>query len=177
MQLSDALALIRPVPNFPIPGVLFQDIAPMLADADAFQIVITELAKANRKFTVVAGIESRGFILGSAVAQECKASFLPIRKAGKLPGDLLNREYKLEYGTASLEVQSDSLLNTEDKLILVIDDVLATGGTLIAALELIEDLGAEVVEVVVLLEISALAGRARILERFPNMVIRTLVKI
>jgi len=177
MELTEALALIRPVPDFPIPGVLFQDIAPLLASPKAHAIVTKELAQTHSPFNVVAGIESRGFILASAIANDRAVGFVPIRKAGKLPGEVLKRDYGLEYGSDSLEVQVDALAKIAAPKVLLVDDVLATGGTLIAALELIQDLNGEVAEVVVLLEISALAGRSRIGSAFPDLKIRALVTI
>lgn len=177
MQLADALALIRPVPDFPIPGILFQDISPLLADAKAFAMITEEFAMTKQPFNAVAGIESRGFILGSAIAVDSAVAFLPVRKAGKLPGSVIKREYGLEYGSDALEVQTDAFANIKNPQVLLIDDVLATGGTLIAALELMGDLAAQVSEVVVLLEISDLGGRERILSAYPNLAIRALVTI
>lgn len=177
MKIAEALALIRPIPDFPIPGVLFQDIAPLIANPTAFGLVINQLAQTESPFNLVAGVESRGFILASAIAIDSAVGFVPIRKAGKLPGAVIRREYGLEYGSDSLEMQVDSLTHITDPRVLLIDDVLATGGTLIAALELISDLAGQICEVVVLLEITALGGRERILAAFPNLKIRALVKI
>jgi adenine phosphoribosyltransferase len=177
MQLADALALIRPVPDFPIPGILFQDISPLLADAKALKLITQEFAATQEPFNVVAGIESRGFILGSAVAVDSGSSFVPVRKAGKLPGSVIKREYGLEYGSDALEIQSDALTAIENPQVLLIDDVLATGGTLLAALELIGDLAGQVIEAVVLLEISELGGRERILSAYPDLRLRALVTI
>lgn len=177
MKIAEALALIRPIPDFPMPGVLFQDIAPLIANPTAFGLVINQLAQTESPFNLVAGVESRGFILASAIAIDSAVGFVPIRKAGKLPGAVIRREYGLEYGSDSLEMQVDSLTQITDPRVLLIDDVLATGGTLIAALELISDLAGEICEVVVLLEITALGGRERILAAFPNLKIRALVKI
>jgi adenine phosphoribosyltransferase len=177
MEIAEALALIRAVPDFPIPGILFQDIAPLIGNPKAYEAVTKEFGQTETPFNLVAGIESRGFILASAIAIDSAVGFVPIRKAGKLPGAVIKREYGLEYGSDSLEMQIDSLSHVTDPRILVIDDVLATGGTLIAALELIADLAGEVCEVAVLLEISALGGRERINEAFPNLKIRSLVQI
>lgn len=177
MQLADALALIRPVPDFPIPGVLFQDIAPLLANPKANEIVTKELAATSNPYNVVAGVESRGFILASAIAIDSSVGFVPIRKAGKLPGSVIKREYGLEYGSDALEMHRDAFVQITRPRVLLVDDVLATGGTLIAALELISDLAGEICEVVVLLEISALGGRERILAAYPDLVIRALVTI
>ncbi|MCX6457222.1 MAG: adenine phosphoribosyltransferase [Actinobacteria bacterium] len=177
MKIDDALALIRPIPDFPIPGVLFQDIAPLIANPKAYELVTKEFAQTESPFNLVAGVESRGFILASAIAIDSAVGFVPIRKAGKLPGAVIKREYGLEYGSDSLEMQVDALAHIENPKVLLIDDVLATGGTLIAALELIADLAGEICEIAVLLEISALGGRERILAAFPDLKIRSLVKI
>jgi len=177
MEIAEALALIRPIPDFPIPGILFQDIAPLIANPKAYELVTKEFAQTNSPFNLVAGVESRGFILASAIAIDSAVGFVPIRKAGKLPGSVIKREYGLEYGSDSLEMQVDALAHVSEPKVLLIDDVLATGGTLIAALELLKDLAAEVCEVAVLLEISELVGRERILAAFPEIKIRALVKI
>jgi adenine phosphoribosyltransferase len=177
MKISEALALIRPVPDFPIPGILFQDIAPLISNPKAFDLVTKEFAQTETPFNLVAGVESRGFILASAIAIESAVGFVPIRKAGKLPGAVIKREYGLEYGSDSLEMQVAAFSEVKDPRVLLIDDVLATGGTLIAALELIAELAGEVCEVAVLLEIRALGGRERMLAAFPNLKIRALVQI
>jgi adenine phosphoribosyltransferase len=177
MEIAEALALIRPIPDFPIPGILFQDIAPLIANPKAYELVTKEFAQTNSPFNLVAGVESRGFILASAIAIDSAVGFVPIRKAGKLPGSVIKREYGLEYGSDSLEMQVDALAHVNEPKVLLIDDVLATGGTLIAALELLKDLAAEVCEVAVLLEISELGGRERILAAFPEIKIRALVQI
>jgi adenine phosphoribosyltransferase len=177
MRISEALALIRPVPDFPIPGILFQDIAPLFSNPKAFDLVTKEFAQTETPFNLVAGVESRGFILASAIAIDSAVGFVPIRKAGKLPGPVIKREYGLEYGSDSLEMQAAAFSEIKDPRVLLIDDVLATGGTLIAALELIAELSGEVCEVAVLLEICALGGRERMLAAFPNLKIRALVQI
>jgi len=177
MELAEALALIRPVPDFPIAGVLFQDIAPLLANPEANKLITKEFAKSASPFNLVAGVESRGFILASAIAIESEVGFIPIRKAGKLPGAVIKREYGLEYGSDALEMHVDALAQLAKPQVLLVDDVLATGGTLVAALELIGDLKGQIVEVVVLLEIAALGGRERILNAFPEIEIRALVTI
>jgi len=177
MKISEALAMIRPVPDFPIPGILFQDIAPLISNPKAFDLVTKEFAQTETPFNLVAGVESRGFILASAIAIDSAVGFVPIRKAGKLPGAVIKREYGLEYGSDSLEMQVAAFSEVKDPRVLLIDDVLATGGTLIAALELIAELAGEVCEVAVLLEICALGGRERMLAAFPNLKIRALVQI
>ena len=177
MKIDEALALIRPIPDFPIPGVLFQDIAPLIANPVAYELVTKEFAQTETPFNLVAGVESRGFILASAIAIDSAVGFVPIRKAGKLPGAVIKREYGLEYGSGSLEMQVDALAHIENPKVLLIDDVLATGGTLIAAIELISDLAGEICEIAVLLEITALGGRERISAAYPNLKIRALVQI
>ncbi len=177
LQLVDALALIRPVPDFPIAGILFQDITPLLANAEAFALVINELSSSAKSADCVAGIEARGFMLASAIAIKSNIGFVPIRKQGKLPGPVIRREYGLEYGSDALEMHSNGLIAQKNSKVLLVDDVLATGGTLLAALELISELKGEVVEVAVLLEITNLGGREKIAAAFPNLRIRSLVKL
>ena len=174
MELSQALSLIRDIPDFPEPGILFRDITPLLADGAALSVVTEELAASGAPFTHIVGIEARGFILGAAMAARSGAGFIPLRKSGKLPHTTIARSYGLEYGDDVIEAHIDALSGSDRALI--VDDVLATGGTLIAAIELVQELGAEIVEVVVLFEIEALAGRQRIMEKFPNISIRALVK-
>jgi len=113
MRISEALALIRPVPDFPIPGILFQDIAPLISNPKAFDLVTKEFAQTETPFNLVAGVESRGFILASAIAIDSAVGFVPIRKAGKLPGAVIKREYGLEYGSDSLEMQVAAVLRGE----------------------------------------------------------------
>jgi adenine phosphoribosyltransferase len=125
-------------------------------------------------FTHVVGVEARGFILGSAIAAHTKTGFIPVRKAGKLPHTTISRSYGLEYGSDVIEAHIDAV--TKSDKVLVVDDVLATGGTLLATLELMEELGAHVIEVAVLFEITDLGGRARILQKYPNVRIRTVVE-
>jgi len=177
MKIAEALALIRPIPDFPMPGVLFQDITPLISNPKAFKLVTKEFARTESPFNLVAGVESRGFIFASAIAIDSAVGFVPIRKAGKLPGAVLKRIYDLEYGSDALEMQVDALARLKEPKVLLIDDVLATGGTLIAALDLISDLAGEICEVAVLLELAALGGRERILAAYPDLKIRALVKI
>lgn len=152
---------IRQIPDYPQPGVIFKDITPVLANAAAFQTVTTQLAAVARvEVDTVVGIEARGFILGAPVAHALGAGFVPVRKAGKLPHRTASRSYDLEYGSATVEIHSDAV-SAGDR-VLVVDDVLATGGTAEATCELIEQLGAEVVSVAMLLEIVALNGRTRL---------------
>jgi adenine phosphoribosyltransferase len=157
----DLSGLIRAVPDFPEPGVVFRDITPLLADPAAYAAAVAAMAEPYRgRVDHVAGIEARGFILGASVALTLGAGFIPLRKLGKLPSPTLAEGYTLEYGTASLEVHLDAL-GPGDR-VLVVDDVVATGGTLVAAVELVRRTGAEVVAVSALLEITALGGRDRI---------------
>lgn len=154
-------SLIRAVPDFPKPGVTFRDVTPLLANAQAFAHCIDTLAAPWRGqgVAVVCGIESRGFIFGAALAQALKAGFVPMRKPGKLPPPLHAVSYQLEYGTDQLQLRQDSIRAGERCLI--VDDVLATGGTLAAAAELLGRLDAVVVGGSVLIELDALGGRAR----------------
>jgi adenine phosphoribosyltransferase len=153
-------ALLRDVPDFPKPGVLFKDIAPLLADGDAFAAVIDALAGcAGDGVDVVAGIEARGFLLAGALACELGAGLVPVRKAGKLPPPTVRRAYDLEYGSAEIEVPVGVL---EGKRVYVVDDVLATGGTLAASLDLLARAGATVTGVGVLIEMEFLGGRSRL---------------
>jgi adenine phosphoribosyltransferase len=158
------LSLIRTVPDFPRPGIRFRDITPLLADAAGFRAVTQQLAdRYAGRIDKVAGIEARGFIFGAAVAQLLHAGFVPFRKPGKLPAAAIGHEYALEYGTNRLEVHGDAV--TRGERVLVIDDLLATGGTASAALTLLEQLGAEVVECAFVIELVDLGGRRRIEER------------
>lgn len=165
------LGLIRDVPDHPKPGVLFKDIAPLLADGPAFGVVIESLAQryAGRVDAVV-GIEARGFVLAAPLAVRLGIGFVPVRKAGKLPGDLLTAVYDLEYGSAQIEVQGDAF--TPGAQVVVVDDVLATGGTAAAACELVERAGAVVVEFAVLIELGFLGGRQRLDRRGVHSVAR-----
>jgi adenine phosphoribosyltransferase len=174
MELCEALTFIRDIPDFPSSGILFRDITPLLANDAAFSAVIDALSKSDIHYTHVVGIEARGFILGAAMAQSQSVGFVPLRKAGKLPHTTIARSYGLEYGSDVIEAHIDAL--TAQDRVLLVDDVLATGGTLLAGLELIHELGAHVSEAVVLFEIEGLGGRARIEEKFPNVQIRSLVK-
>jgi adenine phosphoribosyltransferase len=153
-------ARIRDVPDYPQPGVVFKDITPLLADAKAFSAVIDALAATYQPVDKVAGIEARGFILAAPVAARLGAGFVPIRKKGKLPGATFAQDYQLEYGTATIEVLTDAF-DPGDR-VLVIDDVLATGGTARATADLVQRAGALVAGIAVLLELSFLQGRAKL---------------
>jgi adenine phosphoribosyltransferase len=153
-------SLIRAIPDFPIPGILFRDITPLLSDAGGFKAMVDLFADKFRGANVeyVVGIEARGYMLGAPVAYALGAGFIPVRKPGKLPGEKYSEEYELEYGTNTLEIHADAL--TRGKRVLVIDDLLATGGTMAATLRLLERLGAHIAGVGVLIELAALNGRA-----------------
>lgn len=161
--MSDALTgrlleAIRDVADFPEPGVTFKDITPVIADGRLLADVVRAHSDPWRgRVDMVAGLEARGFIFGTAVALELGVGFLPVRKAGKLPGPTVGVDYALEYGTARIEVHGDDL--PDGARVLVIDDVLATGGTAAAGCDLIETCGGTVVGVEVLVEIAALQGR------------------
>jgi adenine phosphoribosyltransferase len=151
---------VRNIPDYPQPGVVFKDITPLLADGKAFGTVIEALAALYGPVDKVAGIEARGFILAAPVACRLGAGFVPIRKKGKLPGATFGQDYELEYGTSTLEVLTDAFLPTDR--VLVIDDVLATGGTAQATVNLVRRSGAQVAGLAVLLELSFLSGRAKL---------------
>jgi len=173
MNLADALSLIREIPDYPKVGIRFQDITPLLARGEAFIAVTEEFSRYADSTTVIAGIEARGFIFASAVANQLHSGFVPIRKAGKLPHLTISESYGLEYGTDTLEVHIDAV--TKGTKVLLIDDVLATGGTIGAAIELMHRLGAEVIRVVALLEINGLEGRATLSAKYPHIPITSLV--
>ena len=173
MKLEDALALIRDIPDYPKPGILFKDITPLLANPSAYSTVIKAFASKIEDVDVIAGIEARGFIFAAAIALEKNAGFVPFRKSGKLPFETIGAKYGLEYGEDEIEVHVDAF--ADRKSVVIIDDVLATGGTLAAALELAERSGADVKSVHVLFEISGLGGRDLISRRFPKIEIKSLV--
>jgi adenine phosphoribosyltransferase len=158
--------LIRDVPDFPQPGILFKDITPLLADHTAFQAVIGALADVGRDaggapmIDKVVGMEARGFILAAPVALALGAGFVPVRKVGKLPGETHQVSYALEYGEAALEMHSDAIAPGDR--VLLVDDVLATGGTVAATLELVRACGGTPVAVAVLLELGLLPGREKV---------------
>ncbi|MGI5156663.1 adenine phosphoribosyltransferase [Microbispora sp. CA-102843] len=168
--MTDWTALIRDVPDYPKPGILFKDITPLLADHAAFTQVVDELG-GGLTFDKVVGIEARGFILAAPVAYRSGAGFVPVRKKGKLPADTYEASYDLEYGSATIEVHADAF-DPGDR-VLIVDDVLATGGTARAAVELVRRTGAEVVAVSFLMELSFLSGR----DRLPGLDVRTLLTV
>lgn len=155
-------AQVRDIPDFPRPGVVFKDITPLLGDAEAFAAAIDGLVKPfeGRGITKVLGIEARGFIPGAAVAARLGTGFVPVRKAGKLPWEVEKTEYVLEYGTDLLEIHRDAIRTGER--VLVVDDVMATGGTAAAAVRLTETLGGSVAGLAFIIELGFLGGRARL---------------
>jgi adenine phosphoribosyltransferase len=156
MNLSDK---IRNIPDFPKEGILFKDITPLLRDKEALKEAIEKMADMFRDYDIdyVVGIEARGFLVGTPLAIELDKGFIPIRKPGKLPHKVLKKSYELEYGKNEIEIHKDAV-NKGDKILLV-DDLLATGGTTLAATEMVEELGGEVVGCAFLLELDALDGR------------------
>ncbi len=168
------LPLIRDVPDWPTPGVLFKDITPLLADGAALAAVVEHLAGVARALggvDLVAGMEARGFILGAPVATAHGAGFVPVRKAGKLPGPSLAASYSLEYADAAIELHHSTI--APGARVLVLDDVLATGGTAAATADLVERAGGVVVGLVFLLELAALKGR----DRLPGRSVEALLTV
>ncbi len=157
-----AVSLIRDVPDFPQPGILFKDITPVLADAEAFREVVDRLTQAARKFQpdLIVGIESRGFLLGAPIAYQLQLGLAPVRKLGKLPYDRIAAEYALEYGTNTVEMHTDAV--KPGQRVVIVDDLLATGGTAAAAATLVEQLGGTVAGYCFLVELSFLQGREKL---------------
>jgi adenine phosphoribosyltransferase len=173
---SEILALIRDVPDFPTPGVMFKDITPLLADGHAFAGVVEALAAPHRageeaEVDVVVGIEARGFILAAPVAVALGVGFVPVRKVGKLPAAAVSASFELEYGTAEVELHYDAI--HPGQRVLLVDDVLATGGTAAAAGGLVRQLGGVLVGVSVLMELAFLQGRTRL----PDTPVRALITV
>lgn len=161
-EVADVItALTREVPDFPQPGVLFRDLTPVLADDRGFALVTNALADAVAGADLVAGIDARGFLLGGAVAHRLGVGVLAIRKGGKLPPPVLGREYSLEYGDAVLEIPAVGI-QLAGRRVAVVDDVLATGGTVAAAVDLLGNAGAEVTGAAVVMELGSLGGRDRL---------------
>ncbi|MEK6526475.1 MAG: adenine phosphoribosyltransferase [Nitrospirota bacterium] len=158
----DYKLLIREVPDFPKPGILFYDITTLLKDAQAFRNIMDELTGRYRdkRISKIVGIESRGFILGSPLADRLGTGFVPVRKPGKLPADIFEVKYNLEYGSNSLAIHRDAIALGER--VLIVDDLLATGGTAAATVRLVRQLGGEIVGLVFLVELVALKGRDKL---------------
>ena len=150
---------ILTIPDFPEKGVMFRDITSILQNPEGFHLAIDEMLARLKSldFDVIAGAESRGFILGAPIAYMLGKAFIPIRKKGKLPREVVSREYALEYGTAVVEIHKDAILPGQK--VVLIDDLIATGGTMKAGAELIEELGGEVVKILFLVELAGLEGR------------------
>lgn len=161
-MLQSLERLIREVPDFPKPGVKFKDITPLLADAAGLALAVELMANPFRKMHVdiVVGAESRGFIFGTAIAQSLNAGFVPVRKPGKLPARHQSMSYELEYGTDSLEMHADAI--SSGQRVLMVDDLLATGGTMKACCDLVKQLGGQIVGISVLIELTFLSGRAKV---------------
>lgn len=162
LSTADLTALIRDIPDHPEPGIVFKDITPLLADPAGLTAAVDAMAAPwrDQRVDVVAGIEARGFILGTPIAQALGVGFVPIRKAGKLPSTTVAETYGLEYGTDTIEIHADAVSAGDH--VLMVDDVLATGGTAAAALSLVGRLGATVVGCSFLVELDFLGGRARL---------------
>jgi adenine phosphoribosyltransferase len=158
----DYKSLIREVPDFPKPGILFYDITTLLKDATAFRSIVDELTFRYREKRIakVIGIESRGFIFGAPLAYRLGAGFIPVRKPGKLPADTFEVQYNLEYGSNSLAIHCDAI--EEGEQVLIVDDLLATGGTAAATVNLVRQLGGRMVGLVFLVELAALKGREKL---------------
>jgi adenine phosphoribosyltransferase len=157
--------LIRTIPDYPEPGILFRDITTLLEDPVGFRITIDEMLKSLKglKISKVAGIEARGFIIGGAIAYELGVGFVPIRKKGKLPWDVISQDYQLEYGTDTIEIHTDSI--KPDETILLVDDLLATGGTVCAAIELVQRSQGRVVGCSFIIDLPDLGGQRKVLDR------------
>ena len=162
---------IRHVPDFPKPGILFYDVTTLMKDPHGFRMAVDAMADPHRdaKLDVIVGIESRGFIFGSAIADRLKTGFVPVRKLGKLPSKTRRATYALEYGTDSLEIHEDAVLRGQR--VLIVDDLLATGGTAAATVGLVRDLGADVTGVQFLIELVALNGREKLKGEHVNAVL------
>ncbi len=153
--------LARLIPDFPEPGIAFKDLTPVLADAAGFDAVVSALADACRGADLIAGIDARGFLLGGAIARELGVGVIAVRKGGKLPPPVVGVDYTLEYGTARLEVPADGI-DVADRRVAVVDDVLATGGTVVAACRLLAGMGARIDPVAIVMELAGLGGRSAI---------------
>jgi len=165
MDVADLKAKIRDIKNFPTEGILFKDITTLLKDGPAFRYVVDAFVRwyQHERVDVVVGIESRGFVIGGALAHQLNAGFVPVRKLGKLPGKTVEVEYELEYGRDALAIHEDAI--KAGQRVLAVDDLLATGGTMAATLRLIDQLGGRVVGVAVMIELAFLHGRDKLKEQ------------
>ncbi len=161
-SVDDLRSLIREVPDFPKPGIRFYDITTLLKQPDAFREVIDRMADqvGDARVDLVVGMESRGFIFSAPLAYKLGAGFVPVRKLGKLPAETIEVEYELEYGTATLEIHSDAI--EKGQRVLIVDDLLATGGTVMGTIELVRRLGGEIAGLSFMVELSALNGRDKL---------------
>jgi adenine phosphoribosyltransferase len=159
---DDLRALIREVPDFPKPGILFYDITTLLKDPQAFRSVIDHMADqvSETQIDIVVGMESRGFIFSAPLAYQLNAGFVPVRKLGKLPAETIEVEYELEYGTATLEIHRDAI--AQGQRVLIVDDLLATGGTVMGTIELVRRLGGEIAGLSFMVELTSLHGRDKL---------------
>jgi len=153
---------VRSIPDFPEPGIIFRDVTSVLQDADGLQLAIDSMQNCleGEEFDVITGLESRGFIFGMPIAYNLHKPFVLVRKAGKLPCETVSRTYELEYGSATIEMHKDSI--KPGQKVVIVDDLIATGGSVEAAIKLVEELGGEVVKVVFLMELAGLKGRERL---------------
>lgn len=174
MTITDIAAKIRNIPDFPKPGILFKDITPLLADAEALAATTAHLSLpfAGQRIDAVVGMESRGFLLGPAIAMKLSAGFVPVRKPGKLPYKTLSATYELEYGTDSIEIHEDAIFQGAN--IVIHDDVVATGGTALAATELVQRLGGNIVGYSFIIELSFLDGASKLTSIAP---VHSLIKV
>ena len=163
---------VRRIPDFPEPGIIFRDITSILQDADGLKLAIDSMQKCldDVEFDVVVGTESRGFIFGVPIAYNLHKPFVPVRKKGKLPCETISQSYDLEYGSATIEMHKDSI--KPGQKVVIVDDLIATGGTVEAAIKMVEALGGEVVRVVFLMELAGLKGRERLKDYSVSSVLR-----
>lgn len=160
--MDNLKSLIRTIPDYPNPGIMFRDVTTLFADAQGFKATIAKLAEPYRTEPIdaVAGIEARGFILGGAVADRLGCGFIPVRKKGKLPHETVGQDYELEYGTDTIEVHKDAI--TKGQRILIVDDLIATGGTAEAAIKLVQKLEGQVVGAAFVIDLPEIGGRAKL---------------
>lgn len=170
--LELARSLIREIPDFPLQGILFQDLTPLLGHGPSFRAIVSEFTPMARRSDAIAGLEARGFIFAGALAHSLTLGFIPIRKKGKLPSLTHEESYGLEYGNAIVEIHQDAI--APGTKVLIIDDVLATGGTALAGIRLVERVGGIVTGVGTVLEIESLDGRSRINEIYPSIPIHSI---